>query len=303
MGSTAVVIVTYGCPPGALRDCVAAVQADPEVAEIQIVDNSPEPILEQGSSPLVRVHRPGHNVGFGAGQNLGLRMTSAPHVLMLNPDAVMKPGALAAGLRELKGDAGLAAVQGVCRRPDGAPDRSQGREIGALHLVGRASGLKNLLRLARVREVAGAFALTRDHAQRVPEAPEDVEWLAATALLTRRTAVEPIGGFDDRYFLYGEDLDLCRRLRAAGWRLRALPVEWASHAGGGSFDDKRHRELEWWRGTLAFAATWWSRIGWWTALAAVVTRAITLTPWRPLQNLRAFLALARNASKHRPPRR
>ena len=64
-------------------------------------------------------------------------------------------------------------------------------------------------------------------------------------------------GFDERYFLYGEDLDLCRRLRDAGWRLVATPETWAVHQSGASATTTWDRELSWWEGTLLFAHTHW----------------------------------------------
>ena len=98
----------------------------------------------------------------------------------------------------------------------------------------------------------------RDHVERVPSAAEDVETLAAVSILVRRDAFDAIGGFDERYFLYGEDLDLCRRLRGAGWRLVSLPVAWASHHSGASASGWWDRELRWWEGTMQFAAHWWA---------------------------------------------
>ena len=270
-----------------------------DVSEIQVIDNASDDDLRGISDGRVRVHRPGRNLGFGRGQNLGRALTSAPLVLMLNPDAVMRPGALAAGIQALRGDPSLAAVQGVCRRADGMPERSQGRELGPLHLLARATNFGALLRYRAGRRLASAFRWSEDHAARVPEHATDVDWLAATALLVRRAAIEQVDGFDERYFLYGEDLDLCRRLRTAGWRLSALTVEWAGHQGGGSFALHREREVEWWRGTLLFAAIWWDTIGWWTAVMAAAVRALTLAPSSLPQDVKAFLVLISEARAER----
>ena len=80
------------------------------------------------------------------------------------------------------------------------------------------------------------------------------------AVLARRDALDALGGFDaEHYFLYGEDMDLCLRLRRAGWKLVALPDRWAAHISGASSASTRTREVEWWRGTMAYARRWWPR--------------------------------------------
>jgi len=231
------------------------------------------------------------NPGFASGQNRGVALGTAPLVLILNPDAVVNPHAVKSGMEWLAEHPEVAAVQGAIVDVAGAPERSAGRELGPLHLLGRALGLRNLLRLGIVRCLASRSATLRDHVRRVPTHPVDVESLAATALLIRRSAFEDIGGFDAGYFLYGEDLDLCRRLRLAGWKLIALPYLWASHANGSSSKTPYTRELHWWRGTMRFGASWWSPTGWRLAQAAATVMWMRLllraprkarTSWRLL---------------------
>src|SRR5206468_1727798 len=175
------------------------------------------------------------NPGFGAGQNHGVTLTSAPYVLLCNPDAEVVADAVVAGADLLATHPDVAAVQGVIvNRATGQPERSAGVELGPLHLLGRAVGAKRLLRFRAGRALARRVPGLGDHARRVPAGPVEVESLAATAVLVRRGAFDSVGGFDESYFLYGEDLDLCRRLRAGGWKLRAVPEVWATHASGGS---------------------------------------------------------------------
>jgi GT2 family glycosyltransferase len=128
-----------------------------------------------------------------------------------------------------------------------------------------------------VRQLARRSALLRDHADRVPAGPVEVEALAATVLLVRRSAFAAVGGFDTGFFLYGEDLDLCRRLRQAGWTLAALENVWAVHESGGSAASTVGRELQWWRGTMQYAARWWTTGAWAVAIFAAVARATRLT--------------------------
>jgi len=209
------------------------------------------------------------NPGFGAGQNRGMRECDAEFVLMCNPDAEVDPAAVEAGVAHMQARPDVAAVQGVIvNRATGKPERSQGVELTPLHLLGRALGARRLLEVGWVRAMARRSAILRDHADRVPTEPVEVETLVATALLVRREAFDWVGGFDPMYFLYGEDLDLCRRLRAAGWKLLAVPEVWATHTSGGSATSSREREKDWWEGTMAFAATWWTGPKWWAARVA-----------------------------------
>ena len=218
------------------------------------------------------------NPGFGTGQNHGVARTSSPYVLLCNPDAEIEVAAVQAGADYLELHPGVAAVQGVIvNRSTGAAERSQGRALGPVHLVGRALGARRLLRIPAIRRLARRTATLRDHADRVPAEPTEVESLAATVLLVRRAAFDAVGGFDPRYFLYGEDLDLCLRLRRAGWALTARPEVWAAHESGGSADSGVSRELHWWRGTMQYAARWWSFPGWAVAVLAGCLRAIRLS--------------------------
>jgi len=209
----------------------------------------------------VAVHDPS-NPGFGAGQNHGLAFADSKFVLLCNPDAEIVPSAVLAGVELLRSHPDVAAVQGVIvNQATGRPERSAGVEVGPVHLVGRAVGARAFLRLPGITAVVRRSARLADHAERVPSGPVEVEALAATALLVRRSALDTVRGFDESYFLYGEDLDLCRRLRDAGWTLVTVPDVWAKHASGGSAESGWNREANWWRGTMHFGAGRWSGPG------------------------------------------
>ncbi|MSO79885.1 MAG: glycosyltransferase family 2 protein [Acidimicrobiia bacterium] len=276
-----VVIVAYRSG-AAITQCLAGARAISGVGRVIVVDHGGDDSWALAARAGALVIGNAANPGFGAGQNRGFAHGAAPYVLVLNPDAVPKPDAITAGIRYLDEHSDVAVVQGVVRdATTGAPERSQGRELGVLHLFGRALGARRLLRIAPIRWLATKVALLQDHVERVPLAPVRVDALAATAWLARRDALSRVGGFDEQYFLYGEDLDLCRRLRRAGWELVALPDEWAIHGQGGSAASSFERELTWWAGTLRFASQWWStpkRVG---ACMAAVVRAIGLTAQRP----------------------
>ena len=223
------------------------------------------------------VHDP-YNPGFGSGQNRGFKATSSEFVLLCNPDAEVDADAVTAGRSYLESHPRVAAVQGVVvNQATMQPERSQGVAVRPVHLLGRAFGARRLLRLRVVRRVAARTTVLRDHAQRTPPRPEAVESLAATALLIRRAAFEAVEGFDASYFLYGEDLDLCRRLRQAGWQLVALPQVWATHESGGSASSNFTRELNWWAGTMRYACLWFTPAQWVAATASATVMATRLS--------------------------
>lgn len=252
-----------------IATCLQALRAVEGMGRVVVIDHgdgmSARVAADSGADTLYDPSNP----GFGAGQNRGVARCTAPYVVLCNPDAIVDPAAVRRGVDLLDRHADVAAVQGaVVNVSTGTPERSQGRELGAVHLLGRALRLRRLLRFHVVRRAAGRVASVSDHVERTPSRPVDVESLAATALLVRRSAYAAVGGFAGEYFLYGEDLDLCRRLRHAGWRLVALPERWATHDNGASAASGHERELTWWNGTMTFAARWWSGGAWCGALLA-----------------------------------
>ena len=276
---------------GLLPSCLAAVAGHPEVDEVVVVDHGQGDSADVAERAGGRVVRDPSNPGFGAGHNRAVAATSAPYLLLLNPDAVLEPGALERGIEVIEADGSVAAVQGAIRSPDGALDRSQGIALRPVHLVGRALALKRLLGLRLVRVVAGRVPSTRDAVMRHRSDVDEVESLAATALLVRRDAFDEVGGFDERFFLYGEDQDLCRRLRRAGWRLVGLPDLWAVHQNGSSFASPWGRELHWWRGTMMYAARWWTWRHWLLGVLAATVMWGRLALRRPSGALEAARAL------------
>ena len=273
-------------------DCLASLRVVEGLGVVVVVDHGGDGSADVAAAAGATVVRDPSNPGFGAGHNNGVGRTRAAAVLLLNPDARILPGAVEQGLVVLSERPDVAAVQGVVLDTDsGEPERSSGMALGPTHLWGRALRLRSLLGWGPVRRLAGRVPSLSDHVDRVPDTVAEVESLAATALLVRRSAFDEVGGFDERYFLYGEDVDLCRRLRDAGWTLLALPVPWATHRAGSSHRSEWRREVQWWRGTMTYAAQWYGARAWALAVGATALRALTLAIRRPRQALDAWQAM------------
>ena len=295
------VIVAFNSKAALLRSMPAARQIA-GVGRIVVVDNGTDGsgVYAAGLGAEV-VHL--DNPGFGSAQNAGVALCSAPYVLLLNPDAEPVVSGISAGLSYLDGEPDVGATQGVIvNRATDRPERSQGAELGPVHLVGRALALRHLLGLTVVRRAATHTRLLRDHAQRIPAEPTDVESLAATAVLVRTSAFREVGGFDERFFLYGEDLDLSRRMRLAGWRLVALPDRWAMHTSGESSANWFDRELRWWEGTMQFAALWWGSASWGLGATAAFVQFLRLGLRAPSRIGEAWNAVVAGPKRHRRKR-
>jgi N-acetylglucosaminyl-diphospho-decaprenol L-rhamnosyltransferase len=248
------------------------------MGRVVVVDHGSDGSADAAAKLGATVVRDPGNPGYGAGQDRGRELTTAPYLLLCNPDAVVEPAAIASGVAAFSTQPELAALQGVIRERDRDLDqRSSWQSVGAPHLWARIVRVGRLLRTRPVRGLANRLGLT----PRAPAAAHDVEALAAIVLLVRREALEGVGGFDPGYFLYWEDLDLSKRLRDAGWRLAVTPELWAVHVGGASSGDAFEREHQWWRGCMRYAALWYPAGEWLAALGAASVQWFTMAVTRP----------------------
>jgi N-acetylglucosaminyl-diphospho-decaprenol L-rhamnosyltransferase len=186
-------------------------------------------------TPRVRVLRNAANVGFARGVNQGLAATSAPAVLILNPDCRLIAGAFDCLFEELGRSSSHAIVGPRILNPDGSAQGSARGDPDMLTgLFGRTSSLRRLLpnsAASRRNVVVDASGEERTS--------KAVDWLSGACVLARRDVLSSVQGFDERYFLYWEDADLCRRIRALGYQVRYVPAATAMHRVGHSSRDGR----------------------------------------------------------------
>ncbi len=209
-------------------------------ADLTIVDNGPPP----GNAARLaaaggRLLSPGRNLGFGAAHNLALRDASAEFLLVLNPDAVMAEDALTAGIAHLRAHPATVLVAPQVDTGAGGPRHLCKGDPDPWTLLVRGFGPAWLRRRCRAR--LDRYALADLDAEREHL---DVPHASGCFMLLRADAFFAARGFDERFFLYFEDLDLCRSLRAAGGRVAFVPqVRIAHHAGGAARKGARHVRL------------------------------------------------------------
>jgi N-acetylglucosaminyl-diphospho-decaprenol L-rhamnosyltransferase len=232
----AAVIVSYNVRDHLLA-CVASLRAD-GVQEVVVVDNA----SADGSVEAVRAADPGvtvlpldRNLGFAGGVNRGVAATRAPYVAVLNPDLVVDPGTTKVLLEALERDPAVAVVAPRIETPDGALYPSARRFPSVVDAAGHAF----LWFVWPSNRFSRRYKMVDwDHA-----AAADVDWVAGTYLVARREAWAQVGGFDEGFFMYLEDVDLCWRLWRAGWRVRYEPAARVVHAIGRSTDQTPYRMI------------------------------------------------------------
>jgi GT2 family glycosyltransferase len=202
--------------------------------EAVVVDNASSDgsgAIVQDFAPHARLIANSSNVGFGRAVNQGIAAARAPRVLIMNPDCRLVAGAVAALGAELDEHDFCAIVGPRILNPDGSVQGSARGDPDMLTgLFGRTPLLGRLLPWlpAARRNVVSSAAIRSGHASVV------VDWLSGACMLARRDALTSVKGFDERYFLYWEDADLCRRLRGAGYHVRYVPGATAIHRAGHS---------------------------------------------------------------------
>ncbi|MDQ2825538.1 MAG: glycosyltransferase family 2 protein [Actinomycetota bacterium] len=212
-----------------LPECVRSLRSE-GVADVVVVDNassdgSIEAVL--ASDPDVTVIATGANLGFGSGVNRGVEEATGDHLLILNPDTVVEPGTVKALTAALDRDPGLAAVGPRIENVDGTLYPSVRRFpnlwVAAGHaFLGMVWPTNPFSRRYRMLDL--------DHGRPASE----VDWVSGACMLVRRSAFEAVAGFDESYFMYVEDVDLCWRLGRAGWRIGYEPAGRVVHALGAS---------------------------------------------------------------------
>src|SRR5205814_4732995 len=179
----------------------------------------------------VRLVRNEANVGCARGVNQGLAATRAPYVLIMSPDCRLMAGAIGALRAVLDAHEQCAIVGPRILNPDGSVQGSARGDPDMLTgLFGRTTLLRKIVPFLRVAK----RNVVVDEAIRSGQESASVDWLSGACILAKRDALNAVRGFDERFFLYWEDADLCRRLRNRGYHVRYVPGATAIHRVGQS---------------------------------------------------------------------
>ena len=198
-----------------LEGCLAAL--GPQVEELVVVANPPAPTID---AQLIVNARP---LGFAANANQGIAATSTPFVVVANPDAQARPGAVDVLLEFAEAHPRAGIVGPQLQFPDGRWQPSRRRFPTVRGTLVRRTPLRKALR-PETRQI--------DHYQldERPTEPVQADWMLAAFLLFRRELLDELGGFDPGFRLYGEDIDLCYRAAKAGWERWYVPQATVTHA-------------------------------------------------------------------------
>jgi GT2 family glycosyltransferase len=219
-----VVVVSYNSRE-TLRDCVAPLAAS-DCVDVFVVDNaSHDGSLETVAGLDVVAVQLSWNGGFAHGCNAGWRLGTAPFVLFLNPDARLDARSLWTLAGALARDGRIGAVAPRIVGTDGTLALSQRRFPRLRSTYAQALFLHRLFPWA---QWVDELVRSKDAYSSAGAA----EWVSGACVLVRRSALERLGGLDEGFFLYCEDIDLCKRLREICYEVRFEPAAVASHVGG-----------------------------------------------------------------------
>jgi hypothetical protein len=224
-------------------DCLGALFQNTEVPiEVVVIDNNSKDgsaAAVEAEFPQVKVHRMRRNSGFGRAMNAGLDHASGRFLLLLNPEVMVSPGCVGelADFLLVRPDAGAVGPRLV--RPDGRLDDDARRAFPTASVAFyRLVGLSRLFPLSRLfgRHNMGHIRADRSH---------QIDAGTSVCLMIRRSAIAKVGFFDPAYFMYGEDLDLCYRLKQGGWKIFFVPsAEAQRHTGSSSRQESARRLYE-----------------------------------------------------------
>ncbi|MFH1353889.1 MAG: glycosyltransferase family 2 protein [bacterium] len=220
------IIVNYNTGP-VTKACVESLlkQKLPFPLEIIVVDNasSDESVsFLRSDFPEIAVIANRKNLGLAAGVNTAIAKATGDYYLVLNPDVVVLPGAITDMVEYMEKHKKAGMAGGKLLSPNGRLQYSCFRFYTPLTVLQRRTWLGK----TKAGRVGVARFLMKDYDHK---SPREVDWLMGSCLLLRAEAVQEVGGMDERFFLYFEDVDWCRRMWEAGWRVVYLPTANFSH--------------------------------------------------------------------------
>lgn len=233
-----------------LRQCLNSIgRGEPDsdleviVVDSASVDGTPEMVVAE--FPWVILLAQTENVGFPRGNNIGIRRARGHNILLLNPDTIVKGNALRQMVEYMEEHATVGALGPRLSYPDGTIQSSKRRFPTVLTAFFESTWLEPW---------APGDTVERYRAQDVADDEiADVDWVMGAALMVRRDVVEQVGLMDEDYFMYSEELDWCRRIKDAGWRVVYFPrAEIVHYEGKSSEQAVTERHINFQRAKLRY---------------------------------------------------
>ncbi len=204
--------------------CVRAVIVDNDSGDVPALDAF---VRERGLSDWVSVVRAERNGGFAYGCNQGIRFgfeseRIPTYFYLLNPDAVVCPGAISQLVGYLQDHPRVAVAGSVLEAPNSA------EQLGAFRFHSLVSEVDRALEVGLVTKLLRRHVVSRP----IGRDAEHTDWVSGAAMMIRRNLIEQVGGLDEAYFLYFEETDFCRKTRSAGWDIACVPSSRVIHDAG-----------------------------------------------------------------------
>lgn len=237
---TSIIIVSFNTRE-ILRTCLARLfecTGDLDV-EVVVVDNHSRDAsadMVETAFPTVKLIRSAVNLGFAAANNVGFKAATGNFLLLLNPDALLEPGALQKSLAYMQANPEIG--MGGARLLDKAGRQQPSARLYP-SLLNETLVLSGLAARFPKSKFFGRFDRTWDESGQ----PACVDWVPGAFALIRKAALDAAGPFDERFFLYYEEVDLCLRFKKAGWSVWYWPDVVIRHWGGESSKTVEHVEF------------------------------------------------------------
>lgn len=215
-----------------LEKCIASIynKFPPDLAfEIIIVNNDKDGKLEgiRQKFPGAAILDLGENIGFGAGQNMGSSRAQGEYLFFLNPDTEILSDNISLILEDFERYENIAILGSLLLSPGGKiQDWSHGKEINLKKLIKNNLGWPDTEKLADVKK------------------KKKTEWVSGTALFIRKKIFKDLGGFDEQFFMYFEDMDICKRARQLGQLVLFHPRFQVLHHGGKSYPNQKKQKKD-----------------------------------------------------------
>ena len=215
-----------------LKKCLLSIKGIEEEANIKIIAIDNESTddsfnLNKSDFPGVEFVKNGENLGFSKGYNEVLRKIKSEFVLLLNPDCILRKGVIKKILNDFENDSQIGAATCKIILPDGKVDLTAHRGFPTP--------------LASFYYILGddsMYHLTKEN----PNTLHEVDAIAGAFFMTKKSILEKVGFLDEKFFLYGEDLDLCLRIKKAGYKILYDPAVEITHYKGISSGLKKHSQ-------------------------------------------------------------